>query len=173
MRWFVCFLMSLFAGAVLGADEDAPPPKVFAKAEDIAETTRWFDQLTWPNLKGRPYVEATLEIRLPPLFGENEPVREVFRGFLLAEDKESLTVVSDGTTESRMRYGAVPCGVTRCVEKLRTKGREHLRRTYRKASFVKAMEEVIKGARASNDASKKMRLEAPRLFALSRMCVWQ
>ena len=64
-----------------------------ATKDDLIAAAVWFDGLTWPDLRGKSYVE--LRFRQSAQLGE-EGYETQIHGFLLSEDDSSFTVFCDG-----------------------------------------------------------------------------
>src|SRR5688572_20940228 len=89
MRTLLCTALTYYATtSFLVAAEPSPP------AKDVAEVYAWFDTLELPDVAKRPYVEVRLAVPRLPNGEPHDPrdYRERIAGFLLAEDKTSLTV---------------------------------------------------------------------------------
>jgi hypothetical protein len=87
IRAFVAFLTFIFSSHLAFA---ASP----ISKEEIGAAAIWFEGLQWPDVRGKPYVEITFGTSRIGSKVEDGPK---IRGFLLAEDDQSLTVLSDGT----------------------------------------------------------------------------
>lgn len=64
-----------------------------APPEELPAAVEWFNGLTIPDLAGKPYVEV-VEQRYPSTGGKLYESKQ--RGFLIAEDEKSWTLVPDG-----------------------------------------------------------------------------
>src|SRR6266478_6400160 len=62
--------------------------------EEITTTAKWFDSLSWPDVRDKPYVDIKYLRGGVPAKTEDRPG---LRGFLLAEDARELTLFPDGT----------------------------------------------------------------------------
>ena len=88
LRWFRCLLgvASLHLTSLAARAE-------WPSSEEVARTATWFDSLDWPHVRGKPYVEVTFGKG----YGGVKNLMGSYRGFLMAEDEESFSIVADGT----------------------------------------------------------------------------
>ena len=164
----LALLVFLLVGHPLGGSS--------ATKDDIAAAAVWFDGLTWPDLRGKPYVEVTFRQADQP---GDEGFETHVQGFLLSEDDSSLTVFCDGTDSAQ----AWPYAVER-IQKRTSLGEVERTVTHR----VVALDETV------NDLLAKLRRPRPEpkgrtrlldfkthdqtfsqaeVFSLARCCAWQ
>jgi hypothetical protein len=70
--------------------------------EEVAATATWFESLEWPDVRDKPYVEITWG---KAYIGAKEVEGPKIRGFLLAKDDQSITVLSDGAVVAPSHFG--------------------------------------------------------------------
>ena len=80
--------MLLVLGLIASAGPHPAPP------EELPAAIAWFNGLTIPDVAGKPYVEVVCQ-RYPTTGGKL--YEEKHRGFLIAEDEKTWTIVPDGT----------------------------------------------------------------------------
>ena len=81
-----------------------------APPEELPAAIAWFNGLTIPDVAGKPYVEVVWQ-RYPSTGGKLHEDKQ--RGFLIAEDEKTWTLVPDGTARPG-KFWPLP----RAVEKL-------------------------------------------------------
>ena len=96
--------MLLVLGLIASAGPHPAPP------EELPAAIAWFNGLTIPDVAGKPYVEVVRE-RYPTTGGKL--YEEKHRGFLIAEDEKTWTLMPDGTAPPG-KFWPLP----RAVEKL-------------------------------------------------------
>ena len=153
--------------------------------EDIAETAKWFDGLTWPDLAGKPYVEimfgkSHVQTPVPGKTDAEDHLVDgpTVRGFLLAEDAKGFTIFADGTVtqEDSQAYRGWPLAVQR-IEKSWQDASPEFAVTSRVVELPAAVGEALAAARRPKKQDKYRADSPPKipkgvaLFGLARCCV--